>query len=221
MGSILPEIFKAFGLNDSEIRAGLAIFQVLQLLRSVRADIARSQVNEKASGSSSTLSGDEAARSGRATSSLPTVSASANPTRPPFPPPVDVSVPRTTVAPSGVLDKSYKLKIHGTAQKTGTPGHQFRAYREAILEAKKPNVVSVHLAHGYNRGLSLDPKTISPNRRPDMLSVYDNGVVRRVEIQSKTDVPAFLRSRNAALDAQIRAQGYAPTAPVVVRPTTR
>ena len=54
-------------------------------------------------------------------------------------------------------------------------------YREAITEAKKPNVTSVHLDHGYNRALNLDPKTISPNRRPDVVSIYDNRSVLRVE----------------------------------------
>ncbi|MEM7391661.1 MAG: RHS repeat-associated core domain-containing protein, partial [Verrucomicrobiota bacterium] len=118
-----------------------------------------------------------------------------------------------------VIDKSWKDKIHGTAQKTGTPGHQFRMYREAITEAKKPNVKSVHLDHGYNRALDLDPKTISPNRRPDVVSVYDDNTVRRVEVQSKTDRPSVLRSRNSALDPQLRDNGYTPTPPVVVRPT--
>lgn len=124
------------------------------------------------------------------------------------------------VAPSNVVDKSWKLKIEGTAQKTGTPGHQFRTYREAIAEAKNPDVRSVHLDHGYNRGLDLDPKTIQPNRRPDVLSVYNDNSVLRIEVQSRTDIPAVLRSRNAALDAQLRAQGFTPTPPRVVRPTT-
>ena len=116
------------------------------------------------------------------------------------------------------MDKSWKAKIHGTAQKTGTPGHQFRMYKEAIKEAKKSNVTRVHLDHGYNRALNLDPKTISPNRRPDVVSIYDNKNVLRIEVQSKTDVPAILRSRNSALDSQIQAQGYNPLPPVVVRP---
>ena len=85
------------------------------------APTSRSQVNEKASGSSSTLSGDEAARSGRATPSLkskpgeslppprlPTVSPSTNRTKPPFPPPVDevrvtIRRGRTTPHPSHEL----------------------------------------------------------------------------------------------------------------------
>ena len=118
------------------------------------------------------------------------------------------------------IDKSWKLKIDGKAQKTGTPGHQFRTYREAIAEAKKPDVQSVHLDHGYNRGLDLDPKTIKSNRRPDVLSLYEDKSVVRIEVQSKTDIPSVLRSRNAALDAQLRAQGFVPRPPRVVRPTT-
>ena len=117
------------------------------------------------------------------------------------------------------IDKSWKLKIEGTAQQTGTPGHQFRTYREAIAEAKRPNVQSVHLDHGYNRGLDLEPTTIRPNRRPDVLSLYDDGSVARIEVQSRTDIPSVLRSRNAVLDVQLRAQGFTPLPPRVVRPT--
>ena len=82
-------------------------------------------------------------------------------------------------------------------------------------------MTSVHLDHGYNRGLTFDPKTIQPNRRPDVLSVYDDKSVVRIEVQSKTDVPAILRNRNAALDAQLREQGFNPLPPRIVRPTGR
>jgi len=123
-----------------------------------------------------------------------------------------------TSAPKEVVDKSWKLKIHGRAQATGTPRHRFRSYREAITEAKKPNVRSVHLDHGYNRGLELDPKTIQPNRRPDVLSVYDDGTVARIEVMSKTDVRRDLMLRNKALDAQIRSHGFTPLFPRVVEP---
>jgi hypothetical protein len=91
------------------------------------------------------------------------------------------------------VDKSWKEKIHGDAQTTKTPGHRFRTYREAIAEAKNPDVVAVHMDHGYNRALGLDPKTISPNRRPDVLSIYRDGTIKRIEVQSATDTPAILR----------------------------
>ena len=87
--------------------------------------------------------------------------------------------------------------------------------------AKDPDVTSVHLDHGYNRALGLDPKTVNPNRRPDVVAVYKDGRVARIEVQSATDSPAILRSRNAALDAQIRAQGYTPLPPKVVVPTRK
>lgn len=119
-----------------------------------------------------------------------------------------------------LVDKSWKLKIDGTAQRTGNDAaHQVRTYREAIELAKDPDVVSVDLDHGYNRALALDPKTISPNRRPDVTAIYNDGRVARVEVQSATDNPAILRSRNAALDAEIRAQGFTSLPPKVVVPT--
>jgi hypothetical protein len=115
--------------------------------------------------------------------------------------------------------KAYKAKIQGNAQKTGTEGHRFRSLREAITEAKKVEVTEVHLDHGYNRGLGLPPKTIASNRRPDVLSVYNDKSVMRVEVQSFTDNPAVLRGRNTALDAQLTANGYKPLPPKVVKPT--
>jgi YD repeat-containing protein len=118
------------------------------------------------------------------------------------------------------VDKSYKAKISGTAQRTGDDSaHQVRTYREAIELAKDPDVVSVDLDHGYNRALGLDPKTISPNRRPDVIALYNDGRVQPVEVQSATDNPAILMSRNAALAAQLRAEGYTPLPPKVVVPT--
>ena len=118
------------------------------------------------------------------------------------------------------VDKSWKSKIDGKAQRTGNNGaHQVRTYREAIAFAKDPNVASVHLDHGYNRALELNPKTIAPNRRPDVTAIYNDRRVARVEVQSATDNPAILRSRNAALDAQLRAKGFIPLPPKVVVPT--
>lgn len=122
--------------------------------------------------------------------------------------------------PPNQIDKSWKDKIEGTAQRTGDDSaHQIRTYREAIKLAKDPDVVSVNLDHGYNRSLSQNPKTFSPNRRPDVTAVYNDKRIARVEVQSKTDNPAILRSRNSALDAQLRNEGFRPLPPKVVKPT--
>lgn len=79
----------------------------------------------------------------------------------------------------------------------------------------------MHLDHGYNRVLGFEPKTLSSNRRTDVTAVHTNKDASRVEVASKTDVPAKLASRNVALDAELRAKGYNPQPPVVVRPTKK
>ena len=118
------------------------------------------------------------------------------------------------------LDVNWKSKIEGKAQKTGTPGHQFASYRVAIKEAKKPSVKRVTLDLGYNRALKLKPKTITPNRRPDVTSIDENKVVKRIEIQSKTDNVKKLKDRNNQLNKQIENQGYTPAPTEVIKPTT-
>jgi hypothetical protein len=114
------------------------------------------------------------------------------------------------------IDKSWKSKIHGKAQRTATPGHQFRSLREAIREAKNPNVVRVHLNHGYNRALGLPAKTIQPNRRPDIISVYRDGTVKRIEVKSKSDNFEKLLQRNLEVDRQLRDLGFNPTRPIII-----
>ena len=112
-----------------------------------------------------------------------------------------------------------KSKIFGTAQPTGnTVAHQWQSYREAILLARNPEVEAVYLNQGYNAGLELAPKTISPNLRPDVLGRYLDGRVARVEVQSATDFRQNLIDRNVALDPQIIKQGYTPLYPRVVLP---
>lgn len=112
-----------------------------------------------------------------------------------------------------------RAKIFGNAQQTGNDGaHAFRSYREAILLARNPEVEAVYLNRGYNAGLELAPRTIIPNRRPDVLARYFDGRVDRVEVFSRTDNANLLRSRNTFLDPQIRAIGYTPLQPRVVYP---
>lgn len=113
----------------------------------------------------------------------------------------------------------WKSKIEGRGQATGTDGHAFRSYREAVRLAKNPNIERVTLDLGYNRALGLAPRTIRSNRRPDVIGVFGNGRVARVEVQSRTDVPAWLRLRNVQLNGQLHRQGFSPLRPDVVKPT--
>lgn len=87
--------------------------------------------------------------------------------------------------------------------------------------ARDPNVVRIHLDHGYNRALNLPAMTISPNRRPDVTAVYNDGRVRRIEVRSRTDDPDDLITRNNNLDSQLIDQGFTPIRTQVIEPTTR
>jgi hypothetical protein len=132
------------------------------------------------------------------------------------------SGPRVATAESGLVPLSraeVRAKIFGTAQQTGADGaHAFKSYREAILLARNPEIEAVFLNKGYNEGLKLGPKTVSPNRRPDVLGRYLDGRVDRVEVFSKTDDALILHDRNTFLDPQLIKQGYTPLKPRVVYP---
>jgi hypothetical protein len=100
------------------------------------------------------------------------------------------------VAPRAVktpVDKSWKPLIEGTAQKTGTPGHQFRAYREAINMAKSGEYSRIRLNRAYS---TTDEVQSLSTRRPDILGVRRDGRIDAVEVPSRTDNPAVLFDRN-------------------------
>ena len=88
--------------------------------------------------------------------------------------------------------QEWKEKVVGRAQKTGTDGHSFRSYREAIKAAKQEDVDKVLLNRGVNR--VLDEK-IRPNRRPDVTVVRKTGRIDQVEVPSRTDDVDLLRKR--------------------------
>ena len=88
--------------------------------------------------------------------------------------------------------QEWKEKVVGRAQKTGTDGHSFRSYREAIKAAKQEDVDKVLLNRGVNR--VLDEK-IRPNRRPDVTVVRKTGRIDQVEVPSRTDKPRDLKIR--------------------------
>lgn len=93
-----------------------------------------------------------------------------------------------------------------------------QSYREAISLARNPDIDAVFLNQGYNAGLGLAPRTISPNLRPDVLGRYFDGRVARIEVRSATDFDDLLISRNEALNPQIIQQGFTPLYPRVVPP---
>jgi hypothetical protein len=93
--------------------------------------------------------------------------------------------------------QEWKNKIIGKAQKTGTEGHSFASYREAIKQAKKEEVEAVLMNRGYNR--LVEPEfgfKISPNRRPDVLVKTKDGKIHAYEVPSKSDKIPDLQSRN-------------------------
>ena len=89
--------------------------------------------------------------------------------------------------------KEYRAKIIGKAQKTGTPGHAERTYREAIRAAKRDDVEKVYLNRGYNKATG---EKIKSNRRPDVIVVSKNKKVDAIEVPSRTDKEDILLHRN-------------------------
>jgi hypothetical protein len=90
--------------------------------------------------------------------------------------------------------QEWKAKVFGTGQKTGSEGHAFRSYREAIPSAKMESTESVHLNQGMNRVLG-EPGAINPNRRPDVTIMRKDGRIDQVEVMSKTDDATLLLKR--------------------------
>jgi hypothetical protein len=129
--------------------------------------------------------------------------------------------------PLSLTPQQVKAKIFGTAQSTGETlangvnPHAMQSYREAISLARNPDIDAVFLNQGYNTGLGLAPRTISPNLRPDVLGRYFDGRVARIEVRSATDIDDLLIRRNLDLNSQIVQQGFTPLDPRVVLPRGR
>ena len=126
--------------------------------------------------------------------------------------------------PLRLTPQQVKAKIFGTAQSTGETlangvnPHAMQSYRESISLARNPDIDAVFLNQGYNTGLGLAPRTISPNLRPDVLGRYFDGRVARIEVRSATDIDDVLIRRNLNLNSQIVQQGFTPLYPRVVPP---
>jgi hypothetical protein len=94
--------------------------------------------------------------------------------------------------------QEWKEKIVGGAQKTGTPGHNVRSYREAISSAKQDDVQKVLLNRGYKKATG---EPVAPNRRPDVTIVKKDGKVNSIEVPSKSDrYPELLRRNEEAMN---------------------
>ena len=89
--------------------------------------------------------------------------------------------------------KGWRDQITGRAQQTGTEGHRFRSYREAIIEAKKSDTEHVYLDRGYKKATG---ESVTPNRRPDVTVVKKDKTVHAIEVRSKTDDVDVLHQRN-------------------------
>ena len=89
--------------------------------------------------------------------------------------------------------KGWRDQITGRAQQTGTEGHRFRSYREAIIEAKKSDTEHVYLDRGYKKATG---ESVTPNRRPDVTVVKKDKTVHATEVRSKTDEVDVLYQRN-------------------------
>jgi len=103
--------------------------------------------------------------------------------------------------------QEWKLKIQGNAQKTKTPGHALESAKQAIRDAKDPEIGAVYLNNGYHKALrahGIDTK-LESNRLPDVLAVSKDGKkMRATEIQSKSDIEDVLRGRNLKVRDQLK-----------------
>jgi hypothetical protein len=108
--------------------------------------------------------------------------------------------PRTARRVRKPFDKSWKKMIVGRAQKTGTPSHAFRVYREAIRMAKSGEYDKIWLNRSYRT--TTGTKTI-PRRLPDILGQRTTGQFDSVEVLSRTDVDDFLIRRNREAMSQL------------------
>jgi hypothetical protein len=89
--------------------------------------------------------------------------------------------------------QEWKGKVVGKAQKTGTPGHAGQSYKEAIKEAKKPDVEKVFLNRGIKK--ASDHPIGKPNTRPDVTIKTKDGKIHQREVPSKTDKDYLLEKR--------------------------
>ncbi|MEX0676873.1 MAG: SMI1/KNR4 family protein, partial [Pirellulales bacterium] len=102
-------------------------------------------------------------------------------------------VPGKSVLPPAPVDKSWKNLIVGKAQKTGTAGHAFRSYREAIKMAESGQYDKIWLNRAFS---TTTGTTMYPGRLPDIIARRKTGQNDVVEVPSKTNRDRDLFRRN-------------------------
>jgi hypothetical protein len=85
-----------------------------------------------------------------------------------------------------------KAKIHGKAQKTGTPGHDWQSMKEAVKATKDPDVARVHMDQSLSK--VTGGKVIS-RMRPDVSVVRKDGRINMIEVQSKSQRSKQLQTK--------------------------
>jgi hypothetical protein len=109
-----------------------------------------------------------------------------------------VKAPPGKVRAGKPIDKSWKGKIAGRAQKTGTAGNAFRSYREAIRMAKSGEYDRIWLNRAYS---TTTGTRTTPRRLPDVIGRRVTGQFDAFEVPSKTnDWDELLRRNQEALD---------------------
>jgi hypothetical protein len=97
--------------------------------------------------------------------------------------------------PIDKVDPTWKSKIIGKPQKTGTPGHVSTSMRVAVLCAQMPEVRLVFLDQWLKTITRGKVAKEVERRRPDVAVELKTGEIWQFEVRSKTDSTRELRAR--------------------------
>jgi hypothetical protein len=94
------------------------------------------------------------------------------------------------------IDPTWEDKIKGKPQTTGTPGHAELMRERAQHFAKMLTVKAVYLDRQYRLITAVLANAVASLRRADVVIEHKTGRIDVIEVRSKSDDEAFLRSRN-------------------------
>ncbi len=120
-------------------------------------------------------------------------------------------------------DPEWKRKIRGNPQRTNGPNgsaHARQSMREAIKEAKKPNIERVHMNESYRTVTGSSGNSAVSNAQGDVVSVEKPNAegsrgIRDVEVRSPQQTPQELQSRYDAAQRTLP-KGYHQAEPTRV-----